>query len=645
MKPFSLAVTDEIFLVPALHYSIESASEVLKTILSIKPDAVALEIPASCHEAFQAAINRLPYLSAVRRRALDTSIPEETIFIPIEPCDPLVEGARAALDLEIPFYSVDLDIINYPNFADPLVDPYAIVTLGLEKYVEFSLFQPQSSRPIPVTPFDDMRESHMAKEIFHLSLRHGKVVAIVGMHHLFRISSLIRQKKFEAHQDMPQAYSFHTDIVTYNDEKIREVMKTPGYLTRAYETWRESLIQKKDASADVAIIDKLEVYADLLDETFSTLASEKSTDDDTPFRGIHFPLQKQAKALSYLKRLSRVRGLLIGETVELIESVQGMLGQKAAYNFWKKLTHYPFTSNVENIPEVDIEPKDLWGNQTTIRFRPTLPSEKSQLFQKALQREKYTEKSFSSSFSICSYPPEDSIVESFGEVLKKRGVDLLAEEATVTIPFSTSMEDGIDVRETIRNRFSKQDGELGLYVKRIKAPKGKVGSCVVIFHEDSEETLQKDHELFPWVITWHGEHTQESDMALYASHPHQGIIGPGIARCTYGGFLLSYPPGRLMNVWSDRDYTSSLHLRQDILLAAAIDYSQEPLVIYSAPSSPSETLRHYAALRGRKILYIPIKKFSERRINRLKTFHVLDSKERRSIAKDYIFEFLDDLPM
>ena len=56
-------------------------------------------------------------------------------------------------------------------------------------------------------------------------------------------------------------------------------------------------------------------------------------------------------------------------------------------------------------------------------------------------------------------------------------------------------------------------------------------------------------------MTWLGEHDQESDMALYATQPADNVVGPGICRSEYGGFLLSYPPRRMYDVWQDEDYS------------------------------------------------------------------------------------------
>ena len=53
--------------------------------------------------------------------------------------------------------------------------------------------------------------------------------------------------------------------------------------------------------------------------------------------------------------------------------------------------------------------------------------------------------------SICSYPPEDLVIEDYGRFLKKKGKSILSEERAAVEPFTTSLLDGIDIRETIRN--------------------------------------------------------------------------------------------------------------------------------------------------------------------------------------------------
>ncbi len=626
MKSYALRVSQEITLVPILHYSVESAATVAQFFQEQNtPDAIAIECPEICHEAFLQAVHRLPDLSCVRIQS--PSAPQNPSYIPIEPCDPLVEACRQALDRDIPLYSIDLFVENYPLFHDSLVDPYTISVLGLQKYIELSLFQPSAHTPIRSLQ-DETRENAMAQRIFELSLRHGNVTAFIGLHHLYPLAQKIQKRSFLREPSLLD--SKHTiDLITYPEGCERELLKTPGYVTKKYEAWRNTIHTLHNSSFDPLLI-----YSDLLEEALQE----------------HYPEPAQlprmiAITLEYMKRLSRIRGFLLGETRELIESSQGILGQKAGYLVWKLATEYPYLKNIDALPELPLKPQELWGSQTTIRFHPIIPSKKTELFQTALRHEKSSEKFFFPTRSLCSYPPEDNIVESFGKIIKKRGLDLLCEASKKILPFTTSLEDGIHIRETLKQRIGKigsSSNKPGFYVEKKEFPAGKIGSCVVIFHEDSLETLPSDYTMFPWAMTWQGEHSQESDMAFYATTPMKGIIGPGIARCRYGGFLLSYPPRRMYDVWHDRDYQDHFLKRQDILLAAGIDYSLEPLIIYTAPTAPSHDMIEYARMRGKKVLFLPLNRFSQKRLTRLQLFHVLDSKERRTSAEEYINDILND---
>jgi len=225
---------------------------------------------------------------------------------------------------------------------------------------------------------------------------------------------------------------------------------------------------------------------------------------------------------------------------------------------------------------------------------------------------------------ICSYPPEDIVLENYGLFLKKKGKSLLSEERSHTEPFSTSLLDGIDIRETLRNWHEGR-----LYVRQFQKISGEVGAIVVIFDEDRENR-------YSWQMTWLGEHTQESDMAFYSTNPYEQLVGPGITRAEYGGFLLSYPPRRMMDVWHDPDYVFA-ELKSETLLLAALDYTLERFVVYVAAKPPRSVFKTVASRLGRKIIYIPIGQLSPVSLKKIRAVHILDGHDKRPIAKDYIW--------
>ena len=226
---------------------------------------------------------------------------------------------------------------------------------------------------------------------------------------------------------------------------------------------------------------------------------------------------------------------------------------------------------------------------------------------------------------ICSYPPEDLLIEDYGNFLRTKGAHVLSADDAVSVPFESTILDGIDMRETVRHIHEGR-----IYVREFKRIKGGVGSVVVIFDED------RTGKTYPYLMTWLGEHDQESDMAFYATDPSDHIVGPGISRCIYGGFLMTYPPLRLSDVWGDPEYDWA-RTRAERLLLAGLEYSLEKHVVYVAKKSPRSFIKQVAARWGKSIVYIPIGQLSPIRLKRIRTLHVLAGKDKRQIARDYIW--------
>jgi hypothetical protein len=216
------------------------------------------------------------------------------------------------------------------------------------------------------------------------------------------------------------------------------------------------------------------------------------------------------------------------------------------------------------------------------------------------------------------------VIEDYGHFLKKRGGRLLSEEQSRTVPMTASLLDGIDMRETLRRFYERK-----IFVKENRIVRGGVGSVVVIFDPDRENR-------FSYCMTWHGEHAQESDMGFYATDPADNVVGPGICRCEYGGFLLSYPPLRMLDVWRDPEYRW-FDFKPERLLVAALDYSLEKYVVYVAARPPRSYIKALAARIGRHIVYLPIGTLSPIMLKRIRVFHVLFGHDKRATAKDYVW--------
>lgn len=124
-------------------------------------------------------------------------------------------------------------------------------------------------------------------------------------------------------------------------------------------------------------------------------------------------------------------------------------------------------------------------------------------------------------------------------------------------------------------------------------------------------------------------------MAFYATPAGEHVVGPGISRCEYGGFLLSFPPRRMFDVWRD-PYFDPARSKPERLLLAGLDYSVDPQVLYVARKPPRPWFRQVAARMGKRLVYLPLGQLSPDTLKKVRLFHVLEGQHVRDYAADYI---------
>jgi len=144
------------FLMPICHYRVEFAELVRSAFHILKPDAIALELPASLQETYIEAIERLPEISVIMHHPDEQKAP---FYLLIEPADPFTEAARLALKNNIPLSLIDLEVEEFTELFEGVPDTYALMTLGHRKYYE--TFEAAKSEQI-ATDIDLRRERAMA---------------------------------------------------------------------------------------------------------------------------------------------------------------------------------------------------------------------------------------------------------------------------------------------------------------------------------------------------------------------------------------------------------------------------------------------------------------------------------------------------
>lgn len=617
-SPFCLQ-QDNVIAVPILHYTMEMAAEVKRVFDLHQPDCVAVELPETLQPLFLRAAGRLPDISVVM-----TGAPDNPRYYLAEACDASFEALRGALENNKPAFCIDLNVEGYPEHQELFPDSYAITHIGYSAYYDACMAKYANPKR---SSLDRAREMHMALRIKELTLRFDKVLFVGGMYHVESILQALRLNQFSATHTVPEAVK--SGLFTLNETSCREGMAEFGWITRQYEEWR------KEAAA--LFPDRQRMIYQLYDVSGAQYREES---------GNPFPRYHLRNLMKFSRNYAIVAGRLMPDLFRLVTAARGCVDANYGYAVWKCATDCPFLRNIDNLPALSLTPKQLWGASKTLKFRLRQHSRKGQTYTSEFKRR---EKSYAftplSRAFMCSYPPEDIVIERFGDHLKKRGMQLMLEEQMRVIPFASSLEEGIDMRETIRHWQERK-----LFVRKQGRPTGQVGAMVVIFDADlppqqkieqeSEHSERLSHEpifqeRYPWKMTWIGEHTQESDMAFYATSLGERVIGPGISRCEYGGFLLSYPPRRLMDVWQDEDYQMCTS-KPEVLLMSAIDYSLQPVVLYVAKSPPPSRMKSFAARFGKRICYIPLSQLSPPLMQKIRVFHVLDGHHRRDIAGEYI---------
>jgi hypothetical protein len=375
---------------------------------------------------------------------------------------------------------------------------------------------------------------------------------------------------------------------------------------------------------------KLLTNSSLIDRRHAQLGvfrdAEKEYEASTGERITHWQRRLLAR---YTRNLALAGNELAAGIFDLTVAARSIADDNFAWDVWEAAGLYPPQRTDTPIQTIRISGDEVWMNTRRIRLRRRLPSTKRRLLPSGLRARKKekTPGEWASELngtSICSYPPEDLVIEDYGRFLKHKGKSILSEERVRVEPFTTSILDGIDMRETIRKWYEGR-----IYVRQFQKIHGEVGSVIVIFDEDRDNR-------YPYMTTWLGENQNESDMAFYSTFPFDNMVGPGIGRAEYGGFLMSLPPRRMYDVWQDADYEYA-ESKSERLLLAGMDYSIYRYVVYVAARPPRSIFRTVAARANRTIIYIPIGQLSPVALKKIRAVHVLDGYEKRDIAKDYIW--------
>jgi len=581
-----------------------------------QPDAVAVEFPQTLREPLIKGLKRLPLLSVVLYQQKDGT----HVYLPLEPTDGVVEAARLALDQDLPLYFIDRDLESMPQINESFPDPYALHRIGHTAYCEAYAVECGDLKP---SRQDLLREANMAYNLQQLREKHQRLLFVCGISHYPRIMA-----RLSSAQAQPIGRPRRDGVILahLHERSSREIMSEIPSLAAAFEKQRHQLLALWREKPDAPLpLDRLQQHEVLL-QNAAHQHLQNSQEEIKP------------QQFSILRRFARnyalVQGFLTPDFYQLVVAARGAVDDNYSYEVWDLGSRYPWQEENPNLPTIELRGEDLFLNQKKIRFHRSFRTTRRRFIPVPVKKKRLQEQRPGEwqrqwqGHMICSHPPEDLVVEGWGHYIKKKAGQILASENSRTVPFTSSLLDGIDLRETIRNWHEGK-----LYVKDNRPLRGKVGSVVLIFDED--QSGESEPERFPWRVTWLGEHEQESDMAFYATPSGQHLVGPRISRCQYGGFMLTYPPMRVYDIWQD-PYFEMARSKPERLLLAAIDYSEQSQIAYIAAQPPRSWCHSVASRYRKKIIYLPIGMFSPVFLKKIRSFHVLDGHFVRDYANEYI---------
>jgi hypothetical protein len=506
------------------------------------------------------------------------------------------------MDAEVVFLEPSLG--DRPHLPDSYPDTYAIPYIGFDRYIEAYRVYPQSR-----TEEVNAHASAMAWKL-QGSDPLAQVLVVVSLNLLDPLLDAM-----EVPQDQPPRTLALPEVRLLNPHPdcLAEITVEYPYLQDRYEMFRQS--------DEPGFLEKPRIQMQLLKD--AEVEYVKNTGDKIE----HWQRRMMAR---YTRNLASISGDLMAGVFDLTVAARSVVDDNYAWEVWQMANRYPAQKDASDMLETaNLSGEEIWMNTKKLRLRRRLPRPKQRLVPRGLKPRKKEKVAGewakqTDGNAICSYPPEDLVIEDYGRFLKKKAKSVLSEERMRIEPFTTSILDGIDIRETIRNWHQAK-----IYVRQLDKVTGDVGAVVVIFDDDRDDRYQ-------YLTTWLGEHQNESDMAFYSTHPFEHLVGPGIGRAEYGGFLMTLPPRRMFDIWSDPDYDFAIN-KPERLLMAALDYSVQRMVVYVAAKPPRSIFRSIAAHLNRKIVYIPIGALSPTKLKKLRVVHVLDSYDRRKEAKDHLW--------
>ena len=623
MHPF-LKISDKISVVPVIHGSADSALQVRKCMLEGNFDCLAVPLPPSFQANVEQGVDLLPTPTVVTQsesHGYDVSWtpesdgpddPDETdrrvSYVPIDPCQPVIAGVRIALGEHMRRAFIDLETAEFHALSTILPDAFALKRLPIERF------------SAAILPFIDRvpdgqvtaRIRHMAKRLRVLEEYHDSILLLCSILHWPWIREAYTE---QLETQIEDDYITETELCEADSRTLMFMLGELPFITGLHERARAELDDDEYLSIDGV--------KELL------LASRDAYKADFKNRARPITTQTFSCLLKYIRNLTLTENRFAPDLYTIVMAAKQVAGDSFALHVAEQARNYPYRRET-NLPDVTfsidrirLPNGDVANAVSRLPGSPVL-WRSCDLHRRADDREQVQWKMQWNPLGQCSWPPEDELIENFRAHVTQKAQAIMGADLVKTEKFTTSVKDGIDIRDTLRNWHS---GEI--YVKEVPPSKGKLDAVVMIFDSPA------DPREYKWRSTWFAEHQNESTLAFFATDFMQEMVGPGIGLSTYGGAMFIFPPIPIADVWHDPrlDFTDTMEER---ILAAACLHSSCPQVALLSAYPPSAGWRRLAKRFKKRLVHVPLSQFSAATVQQLRMVHVLNGRHIRGYAQHFI---------
>ena len=612
----SLKVDDRVTLLPVVHASASYAVAVRRFLLDYTFDCIAVPLPASFRQSVLEGVEQLPAPSASVQLGsaqfeADGAVVRSASYVPIDPCQAVIAAIRFGLSDRTPLHFIDQECEDFAADASVFPDPYALRETSIERFCAAAL----PAIPRPSIPQRLERIRFMAYRLRKLRGKYAKIVCLCDLQDWPWLRESILAETGDEIEDDFQIESQPAESYAVDPRTLMFLMGELPFITGLYENARKSL--DDDSSLVVDGIKEM-----LISTRQSYLA-------DMGNRARKIPPLLLSQCLKYIRNQTLLERRFTPSFYSIARSAQQVMGDQYTVHLVEAAKNYPYD---ETLPwpmlRMGIEQAFLpeIGMVSMTNRLPGPPTEwhALELNRPALKLDQRKWKMRWNPYHQCSWPEEDTRIESFRNRVIDRAQGMIGADLARTEKFTTSMMDGIDLRETLRHWY---DGSL--FVKVQPPTIGHLDAAIMLFDN------APDPNEYSWRATWFAEHEEESTLAFFATPFQKEMLGPGVAVSTYGGALFLFPPRRIEDIWDDEllDWVDTIENR---LIAAACLHAQSRHIAHLSWVAPTLAMKKIAKTFKKVLVHVPLSHFSDSVVQQLRTFHVLNGKQVRSYAAHFI---------